>query len=467
LTVRRTSLALRISLLSVVIAVITALVAGGLAINLIRQTNTSAAQKTLAQVADAAAATADQGTIVNGTVRAARTLQALKITFATIGPAGKVSGQSALANQALSSTERTEVLAGDEIHSRRTVNGQSVLIEARPIRAGGIVLVQRRQDAIAVGDAAIRRLLLALLVAVAVAIGLGLLVSWRLTVSLRRTAAAEHALRSGRRDVVVEPDGPQEVAEVAEALNLLATGLAQSEGRQQDFLMSVSHDLRTPLTAIRGYAESLADGMVGPDDSQRVGAILVGEADRLGRLVGDLLDLARLDAQVFRIDPIDVDVAALAQAAAAVWVTRCAAEDIPFRLERRDAQVRAHTDPTRLRQILDGLLENALRVTPATAPIVLATRLEQSPDGRLWVVAEVRDGGPGLRDADLGVAFDRSVLYERYRGVRRVGTGLGLAIVHGLVGRLGGTVEAGHAPEGGARFTVWIPARTTPFISAR
>jgi two-component system sensor histidine kinase BaeS len=464
LTRPRTTLAVRISLLTAVVAVITALVAGGIAINLIRQTNASAAQKTLAQVADAAAATADQAG-AGATVRAARTLQALKITYAVVGRAGKVTGQNKSATDALSPAEITELLAGDQISSRRTVDGHAVLVEARPTPTGGLILVQRRSDAVAVGNTAIRRLVWALIIAVAVAIALGLLVSWRLTVPLRRVATAAHTLRTGRRDVTVEPDGPVEVAEVAEALNLLAAGLAQSEGRQQDFLMSVSHDLRTPLTAIRGYAESLADGVLAPDQTQRVGAILVSEADRLGRLVGDLLDLARLDAETFRIDLVDVDVNALTEAAAAVWQARCAAEDIPFHLERRDPYIVAHTDPARLRQILDGLLENALRVTPATAPIVLATRLEQGPDGRVWVVAEVRDGGPGLRDVDLAVAFDRSVLYERYRGVRRVGTGLGLAIVHGLVARLGGTVEAGHAVEGGARFTVRIPALHQPFAS--
>jgi two-component system sensor histidine kinase BaeS len=89
---------------------------------------------------------------------------------------------------------------------------------------------------------------------------------------------------------------------------------------------------------------------------------------------------------------------------------------------------------------------------------VLSARAERSPSGQPVVVAEARDGGPGLTAADLADAFGRSVLYNRYRGVRQVGTGLGLAIVHGLITRLGGTVEAGHAAEGGARFTVRLPA---------
>jgi len=152
-----------------------------------------------------------------------------------------------------------------------------------------------------------------------------------------------------------------------------------------------------------------------------------------------------------------VDLAQVARVAAQVWQPRCEAAGVPFVLEVPGGAALAHTDANRVRQALDGLLENALRVTPAGAPIVLSVR-RYAGSGQPSVIAEVRDGGPGLTEADLAVAFDRSALYERYRGVRQVGTGLGLAIVHGLVTRLGGAVEAGHAPEGGARFTVWLPA---------
>ena len=298
--------------------------------------------------------------------------------------------------------------------------------------------------------------IVALAIAVGIAVLLGLIVAWRLARPLKRTAAAAHALNSGRRDVVIPPEGPVEVREVSDALNRLAAGLAQSEARQRQFLMSVSHDLRTPLTAINGYAESLADGVVTPDQTARVGAIMLSESHRLSRLVGDLLDLARLDAQEFRVDLAVIDVGGVIDSAADVWSGRCAAEGVRFVVERPVGPLIAWADASRLRQVLDGLLENALRVTPSGSPIVLAGRMEQ-PAASPHLVVEVRDGGPGLTDDDLAIAFDRSALYERYRGVRSVGTGLGLTIVHGLVERIGGTIEAGHAAEGGARFTVRLP----------
>ncbi len=183
-----------------------------------------------------------------------------------------------------------------------------------------------------------------------------------------------------------------------------------------------------------------------------VGRTVLGEARRLDRLVSDLLDLARLGALDFRIDRQPVDLSALVGSAADVWRARCEAVGVAFRVELPPRPLVTVTDPTRVRQILDGLAENALRVTPAGAPVVLA--LATGPG---QAVLQVRDGGPGLTPDDFAVAFERSVLYERYRGVRRVGTGVGLALVHGLTTRLGGTAEAGRAPEGGACFTVRLP----------
>jgi signal transduction histidine kinase len=208
---------------------------------------------------------------------------------------------------------------------------------------------------------------------------------------------------------------------------------------------------------VKGFAESLADGVTTGDDVRGVGATVLAEADRLDRLVSDLLDLARLGAQDFRLDVAEVDLVDLVAAAADVWRSRCEALGVRFSVQLPAGPVWVDTDPTRVRQILDGLAENALRVTPAGRPVVF--RLGTAPG---WGVLEVRDGGPGLTPEDCEVAFERSVLYERYRGVRRVGTGVGLALVHGLTTRLGGHATAGHAPEGGACFTVWLPAASRP-----
>ncbi len=444
---RRRSLAFRIGLLTAVVSVLTGVIAGLLGAHLIRSADTDGAQQSLSRVATELASGA------GGTVRGRVVLRSLRVSVADISSAGVVTGANPLSRNALDTGQVRRVLAGHALGLRETVDGVSVLVQARPTSTGGIVVAQRRSDALSVSNAEIRRLLLALLVAVLVAIGLGVLVARRVARPLRRTAAAAHALAAGSRGVAVVSEGPAEVAEVAEAVNTLAAHLGASEARQREFLLSVSHDLRTPLTAITGYAESMADGLVPADRVPEIGRTLSGEAQRLSRLVGDLLDLARLEAQDVRIEVVDIDLGELLHAAGQVWSERCSRAGVAFSVDQGAPGQRLATDPTRLRQVLDGLLENALRVTPAGRPIVLAAR--RSPGA---VVLEIRDGGPGLTDDDLRVAFDRSALYDRYRGVRQVGTGLGLAIVHRLVERLGGSVAAGHAPEGGACFAVTLPA---------
>jgi two-component system OmpR family sensor kinase len=448
------------SLLATAAALITAVVAGGLSIGLVDRSSSHDAQHQLAQLADVTQTTAtDTTSAAEGVVRARRLLNVLKINYAAVGPAGRVTSDSVLARDAVTASIISSLLAGNPVSQSGRVDGQQVYIEGRKINSGAIVLVQKRSDALAVGQRAVRWILFALAIAVALAIALGLLVAWRLARPLRRTAAAAHALAAGRRDVIVYPEGPEEVAAVADALNALTAGLGASEAREREFLLSVSHDLRTPLTTINGYSESLADGMIAPERTQEVGGVLLAESQRLSRLVADLLDLARLGAQEFRVDLIDLDAFAFGRATAQVWAARCAAVGVPFYFDCPSGSMTVRTDPSRLRQALDGLFDNALRMTPAGAPIVLALRpeLPAGPGSGPTLAIEVRDGGPGLTDADLAIAFDRSALYDRYRGIRQVGTGLGLAIVHGLVARLGGTITAGHAPEGGALFTIKLP----------
>lgn len=453
----RGTLASRITVLAVGVAVLTAVLAGLFTVGLTRASVERSARDTLARIADASADRADLGASANAAQqRMVRQLAAIGVESASVGRGGSVRGASPLARVALTPQRQQALLAGRTVSARVPIGGVLVLVEGRPTQAGGILLAQRLTDATADSDRVIRRMVLGLGIACAVAIIVSLALARRLARPLRRTAGAAHALAAGQRDVAVAVDGPAEVAEVAHALNTLSSSLTRSEARQRDFLLSVSHDLRTPLTGITGWAESLASGLVGPADAAKAGEVVLGEAKRLDRLVSDLLDLARLGADRQRFDPVPVDLVRLGHDLEAVWGRRCSEVGVVFGFETREAAARTTTDPARVRQLLDGLLENALRVTPAGRPIIVELRPADAGTSGSWVL-EVRDGGPGLTDDDLAVAFEPSVLHDRYRGVRPVGTGLGLAIVDRLATLLGATVSAGHAAEGGARFTVRLP----------
>ena len=367
------------------------------------------------------------------------------------GPGGRLAGD-ALARTAygrLPQAQRT--VSGS--HTLR-IDGRSVLVEVRPV-ANGATVVFAQRSSLATGQSLrlLDRVLLALVVGLVLAVLASVLFARRLAAPLRSTAAAAHRMASGERSVRVVPEGPAEVAETGESLNALAEALEHSERRQREFLLSVSHELRTPLGAVKGFAEGLQDGVITGEAVPPAGRTILAESARLERLVADLLDLARLGADDFRFDAVPVDLRQLVDEAAGVWGERCRRVGVRFAVERPRAAVPVRTDPVRLRQVVDGLAENALRVTEAGSPLLLALRTE---GGR--AVLEVRDGGPGLTADDMAVAFERSALYQRYRGVRRVGTGLGLALVKALVDGLGGTVEALPAPtEGGTCFRVELP----------
>jgi two-component system sensor histidine kinase BaeS len=457
----RLPLSTRIALVTSLVAVVAALIAGLVSVNLLHRAADTEARRVLAREATSLQVIVDNQ---NGRLPAPRVLKPIVdqgIVIGILRADGSTQPRKAPRIEAVTAGRTDRLTSGARMSYTANTLGSSWSVETRPVFGGGsLVLAQKAKDLSGdLGRTLYRRTGIALGIGAAVAMVAGLLLAWQLARPLRRAAAAAHQLAGGRRDVRVPPEGPAEVAEVATALNTLARALAHSEGRQRDFLLSVSHELRTPLTALRGYAESLADGVITDADVPAAGKVMVAEASRLERLVSDLLDLARLGAQEFRIDLTTVDLTDLVRDAAEVWRARCAAEDVPFSAELPAYPVPVVTDPTRVRQILDGLAENALRVTPAGRPIVFALRVEPAAVGGHRAALEVRDGGPGLTPEDCAVAFDRGVLYARYRGIRKVGTGLGLALVHGFATRLGGTASAGRAVEGGACFTVRLPLR--------
>jgi two-component system sensor histidine kinase BaeS len=450
----RRSLARRLPLVMAGVAAIAVLIAALVAWPLLTSAADTTARRTLVRTADLTAEVLQRRSSGEFGFRGpGGRLEALlapqQVTAYLVGPSSEVSPP-------LSAQDVAAVTSGTEVSDKRTSLSGSAYIEGRPLDRGvGVLLVQPAAVARDLSTPGLTRLALALLLGLSVAAAVGYLVARRLTRPLAQAAAAANAMTSGQRDVRVRPEGPAEVADIGVALNRLAAGLAESEGRQREFFLTVSHELRTPLTSIKGYAEALADGVVDPGDVPEVAGVVRSEADRLDRLVADLLDLARLGAVDVTVQPVDLDLADLGDEAAAVWSARADRVGVRF-VDEVDRTPRAvRTDPVRVRQIIDNLMENALRVTGEGAPVVLRVGAGEVPG---TVQVEVRDGGPGLTPDDLRVAFEPGELHSRYRGVRKVGSGVGLALVARLAERLGGRAQAGVAREGGAAFRVVLPA---------
>jgi signal transduction histidine kinase len=279
------------------------------------------------------------------------------------------------------------------------------------------------------------------------------LLARRISRPIDRISAGARSLTHGTHPEPVPVEGATEIATLAVAFNDLAAQLRSAQEAERNFLLSVSHELKTPLTAIRGYAEAVEDGAVDPREAA---ATVAGEARRLERLVHDLLDLARMNRTGFSVHNSEIDLAEVADDAVRRYQKQADGFGVSLHAVT-DAAAPAIGDADRVVQVVSNLVENALRLTP--------------PGGEVRVVAapgvlRVEDTGPGLAEADTARAFERFYLHERYGLERQVGTGLGLAIVKELTQAMGGSVDVESHPGRRTVFTVRlhvpkVPARET------
>ncbi len=277
----------------------------------------------------------------------------------------------------------------------------------------------------------------------------------RMTRPVREMQTTARRLAAGDLSACASlPSGADdEVASLATTLNAMASQLEHARGSERAFLLSISHDLRTPLTSIRGYAEALGDGTLDdsdPEARKRAASVITAEARRLERLVRDLLDLSRLDSHQFSLRPRPCDAAEVVSDAADAFGPAAADMGVALAIHR-DAVIDADLDPERLAQIVANLVENALKYATSRVDVVVA-------HDEANVLLAVSDDGPGVPPADLPRVFER--LYTgRGSAGRAVGTGLGLAIVHELAQAMGGDATVEATATGGARFVVRVPAR--------
>jgi len=250
-----------------------------------------------------------------------------------------------------------------------------------------------------------------------------------------------------------------ELISLTDSINTMAESLERAKGLERNFLLSVSHDLRTPLTSIRGYAEALADGTI--DDAPRIAAIIESEARRLDRLVRDLLDLAKLDARSFSFDVRTVELREVVEDTAEGF--RQQAETLQLALEVVGIEQASwvDVDPDRVAQVVANLTENALKYAASTVYVRID---HQHAEAGVVASISVANDGPSIPVDELPHVFDRLYRSDRV-AARERGTGLGLAIVHELVTALGGTVSMESPVAGwssGARAVVSFPLVGAP-----
>lgn len=267
---------------------------------------------------------------------------------------------------------------------------------------------------------------------------------------IRRATAATGSIAGGDLAVRVPVEGRDELAELGTSINSMAAELERGRAAEQQFLLSVSHDLRTPLTALRGFGEALEDGTV--TDPAKAGAVISHNANRLGRLVGDLLDLSKLEAKQFRLDIQNFDAAEVVTATAEGLTPLAAERGIQIVVSAPEPVV-VTADPDRLGQAVANLVENAVSFARSTVHVEVRA-------GTTYVMITVTDDGPGIAPEDLPHVFERLYVTKLVPERSESASGLGLAIVRELTNAMGGRVDAVRPAEGGTSMVVQLPLAT-------
>jgi signal transduction histidine kinase len=293
----------------------------------------------------------------------------------------------------------------------------------------------------------IERLSLALIGGIIVAGALGWYLSRRITSPVLALSRAADQLSRGRYDVDV-PDvrGRDEIGGLADSFRQMARRLQETDELERNFLLTVSHELRTPLTAIRGHLEALREGVAADPASQEASlAVIAAETLRLERLVGDILDLAKLNARRFTVLNEEVDMARLVEGAYAAFAEEARRREIDYRREVLVHPVLV-SDGDRVLQIISNLLANAFRWTPDGGRIELAMSGENGA-----VAVAISDSGPGID------AHARERIFRPFWSRDGRGTGLGLAIARELALALGGEIALESEPGEGSCFRLLLP----------
>ncbi|MFC9692008.1 sensor histidine kinase [Kribbella sp. NPDC056951] len=274
----------------------------------------------------------------------------------------------------------------------------------------------------------------------------------RLVHPLRALTKASRQMTSGDEEIRVRVRGKDEIGQLSLAFNELADSRAKTESLRRAMVSDIAHELRTPLSNIRGWLEAVEDGVAQPD--QAFIASLSEEAALLQHIIDDLRDLATADAGNLRIHPERVYLGLLLEQVVATYLSQAEHAEITLS-SATDGDIELDADPVRLRQAIGNLVANALRFTPAGGTVRIDARREGTD-----VLIDVTDTGAGIALEDLPKVFDRFWRAEQSRNRHTGGSGLGLPIVRSLIEAHHGTTSVTSTPDQGSTFTLRLP--TTP-----
>ena len=343
---------------------------------------------------------------------------------------------------------------------RRVLGNQRVLYAAAPIYAEdghilGLVYIATPLPAAGLPTKIIIQLIGAIILAVLIASLAGRFLARQIAKPLEKLANAAKTISDGDLKTQTPIDtNITELHSLSQTFNAMTESLRQSDEAKKAFIADVTHELRTPLTVIKGTIETLEDGAL--DDHDGRGPLLTSmqrETDRLIRLVNELLVLTRADAGSLQLDIQPLDLGELAKQRCDIFASLAMQQGIHLKVVNGTNQnTRVLADSDRLSQMLDNLLDNAIRHSPEDSTIAISIKEESS-----GISCSVRDEGDGIPPEHLPLIFERFYRVDKSRDRSRGGTGLGLAITRALVRAQGGIITAQSEVGKGTTIQFWLP----------
>ncbi|HAY84670.1 MAG TPA: hypothetical protein DCY42_07025 [Chloroflexi bacterium] len=350
-----------------------------------------------------------------------------------------------------------------EVFTIRDVDGKEWLYTGRRVDSGvALLILQARQPfrqliGSPISAELLRSLAQAGTVALVLSLLLAILISRSVASPLSKISDAARQLADGKQ-ITLRPEGPAEVRLLGEVFNEMSARVLASQQSQRDFVANVSHELKTPLTSVQGFAQAILDGTANTPESQRDAAqVIFDESGRMQRMVFDLLDLAKLDAGTadLQMQPVKLDL--LLQAVVERFSPQSKQANVLLTFSSGDLPT-VIGDGDRLSQVFNNLVDNAIKHTPPNGQVQLTAEVDSER-----VAVSVRDTGAGIPVDELPRIFERFYQIDKSRrGGPAHGSGLGLAIANQIVLAHHGEMVARSASGKGSEFLVYLPFSPQP-----
>jgi len=260
---------------------------------------------------------------------------------------------------------------------------------------------------------------------------------------------AARAVADGKLDTRIQVSGPQDLRGLSDSFNEMATALERSDRERRGMLADIAHELRTPLSVVRGRLEGIVDGIYPAQPNQILPAL--ESVHLLERITDDLRLLTLAETRQLHFEKRGFDLGELASRVVDIFDVEAREKKISLSIERGGGDLTVHADPQRTEQAVSNLVGNALRYVPEGGRVWLTVAREKEN-----VVLKVNDNGAGIPEADLPYIFDRFWRKDKSRARSMGGTGLGLAIARQLIEAQGGKISADNLPEGGLQVIIEI-----------